>query len=56
MGPPVCDRYKAIVVDGADTYHYRTLADYIHLNPVRARLVLPKKEKWGQGKRRDKPA
>ena len=37
------DRYKAIVVDGADTYHYRTLADYIHLNPVRARLVLPKK-------------
>ena len=37
------DRYKAIIVDGADTYHYRTLADYIHLNPVRARLVLPKK-------------
>jgi len=37
------DRYKAVVVDGADTYHYRTLADYIHLNPVRARLVGPKK-------------
>ena len=37
------DRYKAVVVDGADTYHYRTLADYIHLNPVRARLVVPKK-------------
>lgn len=37
------DRYKAVIVDGADTYHYRTLADYIHLNPVRARLVLPKK-------------
>jgi REP element-mobilizing transposase RayT len=37
------DRYKAILVDGSDTYHYRTLADYIHLNPVRARLVLPKK-------------
>jgi REP element-mobilizing transposase RayT len=37
------DRYKAVLVDGADTYHYRTLADYIHLNPVRARLVLPKK-------------
>jgi len=28
------DRYKAVLVDGADTYHYRTLADYIHLNPV----------------------
>jgi len=37
------DRYKAVLVDGADTYHYRTLADYIHLNPVRARLVQPKK-------------
>ena len=37
------DRYKAVLVDGADIYHYRTLADYIHLNPVRARLVLPKK-------------
>jgi hypothetical protein len=31
------------VVDGVDTYHYRTLVDYIHLNPVRARLVVPKK-------------
>ena len=39
------DRYKAVLVDGADTYHYRTLADYIHLNPVRARIVLPRKGK-----------
>ena len=37
------DRYKAVLVEGADSYHYRTLADYIHLNPVRARLVVPKK-------------
>jgi len=37
------DRYKAVPVDGADTYHYRTLANYIHLNPVRARLIQPKK-------------
>lgn len=37
------DRYKAVLVEGADTYHYRTLADYIHLNPVRAGLVLPGK-------------
>jgi putative transposase len=36
------DRYKAILVDGSDRYHYRTMADYIHLNPVRARLVLGK--------------
>ena len=37
------DRYKAVLVDGADEYRYRTLADYIHLNPVRARLVLSRK-------------
>jgi len=37
------DRYKAVVVDGADHYHYRTLVDYIHLNPVRARLIQPRK-------------
>jgi putative transposase len=37
------DCYKAVVVDGADTYHYRSPADYIHLNPVRARLVVAKK-------------
>jgi putative transposase len=37
------DRYKAVLVEGVDTYHYRTLADYIHLNPVRARLVQPGK-------------
>ena len=43
------DRYKAVLVDGADTYHYRTLADYIHLNPVRARIVLP--SEWGQCER-----
>jgi REP element-mobilizing transposase RayT len=36
------DRYKAVLVDGADTWHYQTLADYIHLNPVRARIVRPK--------------
>ena len=38
------DRYKAILVEGSDSYHYRTLADYIHLNPVRAGLIRPKKE------------
>jgi REP element-mobilizing transposase RayT len=25
------DRYKAVLVEGADSYHYRTLADYIRL-------------------------
>lgn len=37
------DRYKAVLVEGADPYHYRTLVDYLHLNPVRARLVQPGK-------------
>ena len=32
-------RYKAIVVDGEDATYFRTLCDYIHLNPVRAGLL-----------------
>lgn len=36
------DRYKAVIVEGADPYHYQTLVDYIHLNPVRAKLIRPK--------------
>ena len=36
------DRYKAVIVEGEDRYHYQTLMDYIHLNPVRARLIQPK--------------
>jgi REP element-mobilizing transposase RayT len=35
------DRYKAVPVEGAG-YYYETLLDYIHLNPVRARLIKPK--------------
>lgn len=36
------DRYKAVIVQGDDGWHYQTLMDYIHLNPVRARLIRPK--------------
>ena len=32
-------RYKALVVDGSGTGYLRTVCDYVHLNPVRARLV-----------------
>lgn len=32
-------RYKAIVVDGEDATYFRTVGDYIHLNPVRAGLL-----------------
>ena len=33
------DRYKAVLVEGREGYYYRTLMDYIHLNPVRAGAV-----------------
>ena len=33
------DRYKAVLVEGGERFYYETLLDYIHLNPVRARLV-----------------
>jgi REP element-mobilizing transposase RayT len=32
-------RYKAVVVDPEEGAYYATLSDYIHLNPVRARIV-----------------
>jgi putative transposase len=32
-------RYKALVVDGGGGGYLRTVCDYVHLNPVRARLV-----------------
>src|SRR5207244_777297 len=35
-------RYKALVVDGSGNGYLRTLCDYVHLNPVRARLLAPK--------------
>ena len=33
------DRYKAVLVEGEEQFYYETLMDYIHLNPVRAKLV-----------------
>jgi len=32
-------RYKAIVMDSEEPSYFRTVGDYIHLNPVRARLL-----------------
>ena len=34
-------RYKALVVDGSGTGYLRTVGDYVHLNPVRAKLLGP---------------
>lgn len=33
------DRYKAIITEGHHGYYYQSLVDYLHLNPVRARIV-----------------
>ncbi len=38
------DRYKAVIVDGAESDYYRTLLDYIHLNCVRAGIIRPKRK------------
>src|SRR6266404_5184363 len=32
-------RYKALIVDGSGTSYLRTVGDYVHLNPVRAKLL-----------------
>src|SRR5438034_11457317 len=32
-------RYKALIVDGSGTNYLRTVGDYVHLNPVRAKLL-----------------
>ena len=34
-------RYKSLVVDGSGDGYLRTVCDYVHLNPVRARLLRP---------------
>jgi putative transposase len=34
-------RYKSLIVDGSGSGYLRTVCDYVHLNPVRARLLRP---------------
>jgi putative transposase len=34
-------RYKALIVDGSGDGYLKTVCDYVHLNPARARLVKP---------------
>lgn len=33
------DRYKSVIVEGGDPYCFQTMMDYIHLSPVRAKLI-----------------
>src|ERR1051325_4469430 len=34
-------RYKCLIVDGSGDGYLRTVCDYVHLNPVRAKLLRP---------------
>ena len=34
-------RYKALIVEGSGNGYLKTVCDYVHLNPVRARLLAP---------------
>jgi putative transposase len=34
-------RYKSLIVDGSGNGYLRTVCDYVHLNPVRAKLLRP---------------
>lgn len=34
-------RYKALIVDGSGTGYLKTVCDYVHLNPTRAKLLRP---------------
>jgi len=35
-------RYKSLIVDGSGNGYLKSVCDYVHLNPVRARLLQPK--------------
>jgi putative transposase len=40
-GHVLSGRYKAQIVEGSGNGYLRTACDYVHLNPVRARLLAP---------------
>src|SRR6266566_4600708 len=37
-------RYKALAVDGSGNGYLRSARDYVHLNPVRAKLLKPEQK------------
>ncbi len=37
-------RYKSLVVDGSGTGYLKTVCDYVHLNPVRAKMIRPEQK------------
>ncbi|MBI4664553.1 MAG: transposase [Verrucomicrobia bacterium] len=41
LGHLFSGRYKALVVDGSGSGYLKTVCDYVHLNPARAKLLSP---------------
>ncbi len=41
IGHVFSGRYKALLVEGGGTGYLKTVCDYVHLNPVRAKLLQP---------------
>ena len=39
VGHLFCGRYKSLVVDGSGSGYLKSVCDYVHLNPARAKLV-----------------
>lgn len=37
-------RYKSLIVDGSGNGYLKTVCDYVHLNPVRAKLIPPEEK------------
>jgi len=37
-------RYKSLIVDGSGSGYLKTVCDYVHLNPVRAKLLAPQEK------------
>ena len=44
LGHLFSGRYKALIVDGSGTGYLKTVCDYVHLNPARARLLRPEQK------------
>jgi len=40
-------RYKSLIVDGSGSGYLKTVCDYVHLNPVRAKLLKPEQKLEG---------
>ena len=39
-------RYKALLIDPSNPNYFLTISNYIHLNPIRARIIQEPKELW----------